>query len=468
MFGMQQNHNSVPLFAWQHQHPLTGDHPVPQVISSMATQFAPGMTPQRNVTRVSALSNVFQALRGLLHARSLPKRVHLMLGCAVLATGLSSVQAAPHALQSEPFPSSMMLTLINSTAAKATAIEPPPNFAEQTVLIKPNLPQPHFLTEAELSEKSADIAQFWQTHVTQGQFAAHDQRALHFAYTLPANAKAVIVLVNGRTESVLKYQELFYELTNAGYAVFSYDHRGQGLSSRLLDNSHKGHVENFQDYVADLFVFVDQVVKTKTDLPRFVMAHSMGGAITSFALAQRSNDFVAAALMSPMHAPNAELVFGARDGCRLETMLGWSCSDCFAGFTDQPFKDRGFDGNVYTHSQLRYQRFMQVYQQHPQIQLGGPTWQWLAQACAVEDAVIAQAPQIKTPMLVLQASADQAVTAEAQQAFCQASQFCAHQQVLTIKDARHELMIEADQYRIPALQAVFTFFAEQSKPLNQE
>ena len=460
MFGMQQNNDSAPLAAGQHQRPLTGAHHVPYMVSYM--------NPHRSGMRFAALSGLFHTLRGLFSARILPTGVRCMLGCAFLAAGLSSVQAAPSVSPSEPFPSSMMLTLLNTTAAKATAIEPPPNFAEQTALIKPNLPQPHFLTEAELSEKSADITQFWQSHVTQGQFAAHDKRALHYAYTLPSNAKAVIVVVNGRTESVLKYQELFYELTNAGYAVFSYDHRGQGLSARLLENPHKGHVENFQDYVADLFVFVDQVVKTKTDLPRFVMAHSMGGAITSFALAQRPDDFVAAALMSPMHAPNAELVFGARDGCRLETMLGWSCSDCFAGFTNQPFKDRGFDGNVYTHSQLRYQRFMQVYQQHPQIQLGGPTWQWLAQACAVEEAVIAQAPQIKTPMLVLQASADQAVTAEAQQAFCQASQFCAHQQVLTIHNARHELIIEADQYRIPALQAVFHFFAEQSKPLNHE
>lgn len=417
---------------------------------------------------VSRLAN---ALRGYVQ-----QSLSLVLGGALLSVGVTTVQAA--SVNSAPFvavsinaasgqiSTSMLFSMLNSQAAKATAIEPPPSFVEQTVLIKPNLPQPHFLTEAELGEKSADIAQFWQRDVVQGKFDAHDKLALHYAYTLPADAKAVIVIVNGRTESVLKYQELFFELTNAGYAVFSYDHRGQGLSARLLENPHKGHVENFQDYVTDLYAFIDQVVKTKTDLPRFVMAHSMGGAITSFALAQRADDFVAAALMSPMHAPNAELVFGARDGCRLETMLGWSCSDCYAGFTDQPFKDRGFDGNVYTHSALRYERFMQVYQQHPQIQLGGPTWQWLAQACAVEDAVIAQAPQIKTPMLVLQATADQAVTAEAQQEFCQNSPFCAHQQVLPIKYARHELIIEADQYRIPALQAVFSFFAEQSKPLH--
>ena len=42
------------------------------------------------------------------------------------------------------------------------------------------------------------------------------------------------MVVNGRTEYAEKYAELFYDLKDLGFSLYIYDHRGQGLSSRLL------------------------------------------------------------------------------------------------------------------------------------------------------------------------------------------------------------------------------------------
>ncbi len=71
--------------------------------------------------------------------------------------------------------------------------------------------------------------------------------------------KATVVVVNGRTESYLKYQELAYELTQQGYQVLMFDHRGQGLSTRLTDNPHKGHIEDFQQYVDDMHQLISRL-----------------------------------------------------------------------------------------------------------------------------------------------------------------------------------------------------------------
>jgi len=50
------------------------------------------------------------------------------------------------------------------------------------------------------------------------------------------------------------------DLRKRGYAVATIDWRGQGHSSRRLDNPLKGHVQNFSEYQIDVAAFVKQVV----------------------------------------------------------------------------------------------------------------------------------------------------------------------------------------------------------------
>lgn len=316
------------------------------------------------------------------------------------------------------------------------------------------------LTETELAAQQVQIDLFWQKQVVQGSFTGVGEVPLHFAYVVPANAKATIVILNGRTESVLKYQEMFFELTRQGYAVFSYDHRGQGLSGRLNADPQLGHVEDFQHYVQDAALFMAKF-SGQMPGPKLLMAHSMGGAIASAYLAQEPTQFIAAAMSAPMHAPNAEVLFGAKDGCYLAAAVRWSCNDCYAGFVSQPYKPGPFVGNIYTQSEIRYRRFREQYQQQPKIQLGGPSWQWLSQACAIADEMPQIAEKIQTPVLILQAGEDSAVAAAPQDEFCRAiGSNCAGGQVLHVAGARHEFFIETDQYRIPALTAVLDFYQQ--------
>jgi lysophospholipase len=351
----------------------------------------------------------------------------LKLNAKVLAAGLGAI-----------------LTLTTSVTCQAASPDIAPTAA--------------WLTEAELANQSVQIEQFWQQQVVQGSLTGAAGVQLHYAYVKPAAAKASIVLISGRTESVLKYQELFYDLSRQGYAVFSMDHRGQGLSGRMLPDPQIGHIEDFQLYVDDLNAFIQKMQPEFVGKP-LALAHSMGGAVLSYYLAQHPDVFQAAVLASPMHQANAKLVFGPADGCYVAAAAGWTCPDCYAGFSAQPYQAGPFAGNPYTHSELRYQRFRQAYQQ-PKVQLGGPSWQWLSEACDVAADLPKIAEQIKTPVLVLQAGADSIVTASAQHEFCKALGSSCHQSAVTvIPGAAHELLIEADQYRLPALNAMQAFFA---------
>lgn len=312
------------------------------------------------------------------------------------------------------------------------------------------------------------IAPFWQ-NVQPQQLKLQDGSQIHYVVLSPAQSatkpKATVVVVNGRTESYLKYQELAYELTQQGYQVLMFDHRGQGLSTRLTDNPQKGHIEDFQQYVDDMHQLISRVVLTT--LPAkpslYLLGHSMGGAISTLYLQQHPQIFQKAALSAPMHGINGKLFYDESDACRLASVVTLFSTEGYAGFADKAYSARPFAGNDLTGSEQRYQWMQDLYQHNPQLQLGGATWGWLEQACAVLPDMQQQADKIKIPVLVLQAELDSIVSASAQQQFCAALESNADSGcvggVQLIKGAKHELLFEQDHIRQQVLDKVLVHFS---------
>lgn len=316
------------------------------------------------------------------------------------------------------------------------------------------------------------IAPFWQGVVPQ-QLELQDGTSLHYVLIQPEQSeqiKATVVVVNGRTESYLKYQEFAYELTQQGYQVLMFDHRGQGLSERLTDNPHKGHIEDFQQYIDDMHQLISRVVladKAHADqkLPMYLIGHSMGGAISTLYLQQHPQVFQKAALSAPMHGINGKLAYDEWDACRLASAVTLFSTEGYAGFADKPYVAGSFDGNELTGSEQRYQWMQRLYQDHPQLQLGGATWGWLDQACSVLPQIQQQANKIKIPVLVMQAELDSIVSATAQQEFCTVlaenpNSGCVGG-LQVIKGAKHELLFEQDDIRQQVLKKVLTHFASE-------
>ncbi|MDZ7867932.1 MAG: alpha/beta fold hydrolase [Rheinheimera sp.] len=308
----------------------------------------------------------------------------------------------------------------------------------------------------------AEIVSFWQQQVKTGNITTPDGTQLAYAYVIPAQPKYALLLVQGRTEAYLKYQELYYDLAAQGIAVFSLDHRGQGLSPRELEDPHKGHITDFRLYSQDQNQFIAEIVKKQTSLPLNLLAHSMGGAVAVQLLTQQPALFRRAVLTSPMIAPNTTVAFSEQDGCYLATAFDWTCPDCYAGFVAQPYpQDQDFADNILTSSASRYKLFRDLYKQQPQLQLGGPTWSWLTQACNIAEQMPALARQINTPVLMLQSGAEQAVSNSAQQQFCQElGPLCQNGKVQQFAGAKHELFFESDNYRDGALQKILSFFSQ--------
>jgi len=333
-----------------------------------------------------------------------------------------------------------------------------------------------FTTETQLASRYTNgIASFWQqgkfSHFT-GVKKSRINYAVFLHKELNTDAQnKCLVISSGRSESYLKYKELSFDLFNLGFNVFLIDHRGQGLSERALENTHKGYVERFQYYVDDLATFIDNTVSPhcnvdeKTQKP-YLLAHSMGGAIAARYLQDYPNKIQAAVLSSPMLGFNGggipDFIAGPLINASAQLNQWFGATPWyFLGHKD--YANTEFDNNLLMHSTLRYQQFTQLYQATPAIQLGGVTIKWLTESIMALDKIFANVDQITTPTIVIQSGDDKVVSNQAQDDFCQQlhqlqPQSCPDGKPLVVKGAYHELFFESDIYRQQALMGVVNWF----------
>src|SRR4029079_3583039 len=98
-------------------------------------------------------------------------------------------------------------------------------------------------------------------HVVSGAIKTPHGVNLRFArWDPPPGRKGTVVVLQGRAEFIEKYFETVRDLRARGFAVATFDWRGQGLSDRRLSDRHKGYVRNFANYITDLEAMMEQVV----------------------------------------------------------------------------------------------------------------------------------------------------------------------------------------------------------------
>lgn len=321
----------------------------------------------------------------------------------------------------------------------------------------------HLNTEALLDDQfSPAINRFWNENAKVNTFESINGGTIHTIHIATGQANA-IVISQGRNESTLKYKELVFELNQQGYDIFLIDHRGQGLSSRLGGDAHRGHVQEFQDYVVDLTTFVETLQLDTKYHSRFLLSHSMGGTISALYLQQQAHPFQASAFFSPMFSINlgALPAFLAKLISYISDLICAWFSDlaCYAPGSG-PYFSNPFEGNSLTSSEKRYRSALSTFEINTKTQLGGPSMRWVNESLYASEKAITDAAQIDIPMIVIQAGADSIVTAEGQQAFFANNTRCQHNQFITIANAQHELLLEQDKYRIPAITAVLDFFKQ--------
>jgi len=280
-----------------------------------------------------------------------------------------------------------------------------------------------------------------------GALTTRDGVTLRFArFAPPPGRKGTVVILQGRAEYIEKYFETVRDLRKRGFAVATFDWRGQGLSKRALSDPQKGHVRNFSEYVTDLETVMEQMVLPDCPPPIYALAHSMGSAIVLKSCHDGSRWFDRIVLASPMIALPASRMTGAAGPlARVMRMVGRGSGYVPTGH-GAPIGVDDFIGNVLTSDPVRYARNMAVLEEAPELGIGAPTIAWADAALRLmkQFAVPSYAGHLRQPILMVAAGRDEVVSTPAIEAFGMNLLAGSH---LILAGARHEILQEQDQYR---------------------
>ncbi|OQW98505.1 MAG: hypothetical protein BWK74_04415 [Desulfobacteraceae bacterium A6] len=259
--------------------------------------------------------------------------------------------------------------------------------------------------------------------------------------------KGSIILLGGRKEFMEKYAETIEELKQRQFDVYSMDWRGQGLSSRLLANRHKGHINDYSEYIEDLNYFVNNIVKPGAVSPLIILGHSMGGHVALRFLHDFPEAADKAVLTSPMidinipSFPRWLVRFFAF--CAAGAGFGHSYSVGSKGYSASNIK---FEGNTLTSDPVRFMDEHRAIAESSELALGGVTYGWLAATFKSIDILSCAeyAGKIKTPVLIISAGKDRIVSQAAQREICS---IMGKGAFVCIPDSFHEILKERDTVR---------------------
>jgi len=259
--------------------------------------------------------------------------------------------------------------------------------------------------------------------------------------------RGTVVLLGGRAEFIEKYRETIQDLMGRGFDVFSMDWRGQGLSDRILGNVTKGYVESYEHYIRDLQLYIETFVSHRCRRPLMVMAHSMGASIVLLFLKRFSHLVDSGILMSPMiDVRTKPFPYAVAKWCsRLLVRMGkgevaipsFQRNDSFLG----PFRQNWLTGDP-----ARFKRTQRLLKHNPRLSVNTVTFRWLLETFAALDHFREPGfcESIDTPLLLVAAGRDRVVSNEA---IAWLVEKLPHGRMITLAEARHEILQERDGVR---------------------
>jgi len=318
--------------------------------------------------------------------------------------------------------------------------------------------------------RTPDIeARFHQPDGWQSREMIRAGRHVRYGFVFPKNPKALLVCLPGLSEFCEKYFELAHEALTKNYGVICLDWAGQGLSIRFLPNPLRRHSQGYDADLEDLEQLLTGELPSvlseagiSGDLPKLMMAHSMGAHLGLRYMLRHKDAFKAACLSAPMMSLSVfkflpdtltRLLTGAFNiimgGSPIITLKDWR-EDKTLDHTSNPFST----------DPVRYLIHPAWSDLNPALQSGFPTHGWLHEAVISSQKLkrdLTKSP-LEVPCVIGLSEQDEFVDNDSIRS---ALKFMPNATLKTYEKARHELFMERDEVRNELLGA-FWLMAEKN------
>lgn len=307
----------------------------------------------------------------------------------------------------------------------------------------------------------------WITHSFVNEATGHK---IYYGRVYPHGKppSAVIVCLGGLSEFTEKYFETAHDMLDRGYAFWMMDWQYQGRSGRLDKIPQRRHSDGFDSDISDFKKFVDDYIVPAAvhpdvgRIPLVMLGHSMGGNIGLRFLSSNPKRFDAAAFTAPLlgiYNFSTSMKLFAAALLPVMPLVGKHYIPDGADWTEASRKSDGSD--KFSSDPVRDTLHNIWSKTDPALQVGSPTLGWVSRALRSCAALNKRGTLegIPIPVLIAIGGAEEIVDNNAVRA---AIKRFPNAELLEIDGARHEILMESDQYRNTFLKA-FDKMVEQHK-----
>ncbi len=265
-----------------------------------------------------------------------------------------------------------------------------------------------------------------------------------------------VLVLHGRSEYIERTYETVSDLQKRGFEVISFDWRGQGGSTRILEDKRRGYIDDFNQYTIDLETIINNIALPDCKAPYYILAHSTGSLISLLSAPKLSNVIRRMVLAAPFLGLGKQPIAAPLVKILAGTLCMFGLGEIYLAGNSNSGETQDFEGNIHSSDPDRFERNKKFLKDYPELTIGGPTAAWVYASCRTMEEVndIDFCKKINIPTLLISAGNDRIVSNRAIESF---GRKLRSGKTLTINGANHELLQERDIFREQLLAAFDSF-----------
>lgn len=287
---------------------------------------------------------------------------------------------------------------------------------------------------------------------TNGFFESFDGEKIHFEAYKNENAKAVVLIIHGFTESAEKFREVSYYFYNEGYSVYAIDLRDHGKSFRTSQRPGTVETDDFHKYAEDISCLVEKEIKAQNEGKKiFIYSHSLGSTAALLYMLKNPMAVKKAVLSSPMICGNMGMpVIIAGTVAKVLSAIGGKKISAPGRCKFDP--ELSFQNSDATSSE-RFSYYHEKRKADSLLQTNGPSFGWVKASIEARDEILSCADEINAELLVIKPQEDKQLLMEYTDKFIQKSKA----KTKEIKNSKHEIFMSENETLSTYFEEIFSF-----------